>query len=466
MHGTQGSQAKPAPKSKAKADPAKLAIELIMAKQAHERTMADALAIPTGREVGFGNGLNLRVQGSSRTWSVKVSYTKSCGTKAERKRIEIGNVNTLDVDPGRALAIDIFRWARAGLDVERELAKVIAARTKIPTFGQHATAFMDRHVPTLKNENHQDKWRASLKNHVEPRPIWSTPVDEVVVADVLAVLDPIWKTIPVMASEVRSRIEMILGDAANRYGVTRLQNFNPARWTKDMRASLGSKPPKSGATRGSHKSVPYKQIPALMIELRERKTQTARAIYAIVLTGLRWQEFVKMQKCELDLDNAEQPTWTIPYSRFKVDPHKQDYVVPLSPQLVDILREHIAELEEIYGADNVDYIWPSSLQGTRGDRSAKDPHISSSTMLSYLQKSMKRDATIHGFRGSFETWGGAQFAPGTDSSPKYLPHALDCVLAHIDPGGKTKSVYRSGMMYEARIPVMRDWANHCAPPHK
>ena len=55
------------------------------------------------------------------------------------------------------------------------------------------------------------------------------------------------------------------------------------------------------------------------------------------------------------------------HGRFKVDPHKQDYVVPLSPQLVEVLREQIAELESIYGV-GVDYIWPSSMRGTRKSR--------------------------------------------------------------------------------------------------
>jgi integrase len=255
---------------------------------------------------------------------------------------------------------------------------------------------------------------------------------------------------------VRGRIEMILDDATNRFR----SGDNPARWTKAMQHSLGRRP-KSGQTRGAMASVPPDDIPALMVRLRERKHPTARAVYAIILSCLRSQEFVQMRRRELDLDTA-QPTWMIPYARFKVDPHKQDFKLPLSTQLVDILREQIAELEDIYGAENVDYIWPASTQGTR-DGGSQNPHISDATMRKYLQESMGCEATVHGFRASLQTWTDDQFADGSDVTPKYHPHAVDFCLAHVAPGGNTRAAYRRGMMFKARIVIMRDWANHCVP---
>ena len=76
---------------------------------------------------------------------------------------------------------------------------------------------------------------------------------------------------------------------------------------------------------------------------------------------------------------------------------------------------------------------------------------------------MAYDATVHGFRASFDTWSDDQFADGSDVTPRYHPHAVEFVLAHTSPGGKTKKAYRRGMMYEARIPIMREWADHCMP---
>jgi hypothetical protein len=34
----------------------------------------------------------------------------------------------------------------------------------------------------------------------------------------------------------------------------------------------------------------------------------------------------------------------------------------------------------------------------------------------------------------------------------------------VAPAGKTKAAYEREMMYEARIPIMRDWADFCVPP--
>lgn len=91
---------------------------------------------------------------------------------------------------------------------------------------------------------------------------------------VLAVLDPIWKKIPVMASEVRARIHTILASAKAR-GLR--SGDNPAAWDDGMEADLG-KPPKRGETRGPMASVPFKELPALIAELDSKKIATARAL--------------------------------------------------------------------------------------------------------------------------------------------------------------------------------------------
>jgi integrase len=401
----------------------------------------------------YVDGLEFIVDGKMRQWKGKVV------TNGKRKNMVLGLLAALPTIEDARKALTAARTlAKQGIDPLAQKRRAMALGTKTPTFGEHATAFMDGYLPTLKNPKNRDKWRASLRNHCKH--LWDIRVDQVTTADILIDLKPIWKTIPVQASEIRRRIETVLDDATN---IGHRAGTNPALWTLALRRSLGGKPPASGATRGSHASVPYKQLPELMVRLSQKNHPTARALMAIILCGLRSQEFVQMRRCELDLD-AEQPTWTVPYARFKVDPHKQDYQVPLSPQLVAILREQITQLTEIYG-ERIDYIWPSHTQGTRG-KGPTLPHISDGTMRKYLQNTMAVEATVHGFRASFDTWADDQFADGSDSTPRYHPHAVEFVLAHVAPGGKTKKAYRRGMMFEARIAIMRDWANFCAPPAK
>lgn len=420
------------------------------------RTDADALTLPDG-EHSFGSGLLLKVEGGSRLWRTKIQVG------GKRRPYRIGPLSAFDVEAARAKSIDVHRRAKGGRDVWAEQRAEEGAKIKTPTFGEHATAFMAQYLPTLKNENHRDKWEGSLKNHVEGKLLWRLPVDQVMVKDVLEVLEPIWNEITPMANEVRYRIEMILDDAANRG--FRSADVNPARWTKALQHSLGKKRPESGQTRGSMASVDYEDLPALMVRLRDKQTQSARGLYATALSVLRTQEIVRMRKCELDLD-AEQPTWSIPHERFKISPHKKDpFIVPLAPQFVAILREQIGELEQIYGADRVDYIWPSSTAGTRGGKPPKNPWMSHNTMLKYLKESMGVEATVHGFRASFISWTDDQFLEGHEGTPKYHKDAIAFCKAAKNPSGKTMEKYRrSKLMLAARVVIMRDWANHCAPP--
>jgi hypothetical protein len=85
----------------------------------------------------------------------------------------------------------------------------------------------------------------------------------------------------------------------------------------------------------------------------------------------------------------------VPKERFKVDPHNKDFKVPLAPQFVRVLREQLGYLEAIYGAPYSGYVWPAVTEDSESE------WISDATMLRYLQRTMKMDATVHGFRASY-----------------------------------------------------------------
>jgi integrase len=418
-----------------------------LTKDPKKRTDADILELPDGAH-GFGGPvLDVRCNGRDRRWSCKAVLG------GNRITVQLGTIEELSSVSAAKTAMTKARGlAQRGID-PRE--KIRDNRDVTPTFGQHAEVFMDDYVPTLKNTSHQEKYRSSVRNHCKE--IWNIQVDRIQTSDILRNLKPIWKTIPVMASEVRSRIEVIIDDATFKNYRT---GDNPARWCLSMQRALGGKPPKSGTTRGAHKSVPFEDMPALMAALRGKEKQSARALYCIALSCLRSQEFVAMHTAELDL-NAAQPTWTVPKARFKVDPHNRDFVVPLAPQLVACLREQLEYLEAVTGISPYSgYLWPA------GHDDSERATISDATMLRYLQRTMGQDATVHGFRASYKTWARGQFLEGTDATPKYHHYAIEYCQAHTTPDnrGSTEDPYsRDQMMYPARIVIMRDWANHCAP---
>lgn len=419
-----------------------------LTKDPKKRSDADIFELPDGAH-GFGGPvLDVRCQGKDRRWSCKAVLN------GNRITVQLGNVEELaTVSAAKTAMVKARGLAERGIDPREALRD---NRDVTPTFGRAAEAFMDDYVPTLKNESHQDKWRASVRNHCKP--IWGIEVDRIQTADILRTLKPIWKTIPAMAAEVRSRIEVILDDATFKNQRT---GDNPAKWSLAMQRSLGGKPPKSGTIRGAHKHVPPEEMPALMAALRDKDKQSARALYCIALSCLRSQEFIEMHTRELDLD-AAQPTWTVPKERFKVDPHNKDFVVPLAPQLTRCLREQLEYLCAVTGVDRYEgYLWPAGQDKLEGET------ISDATMLRYLQRTMAMDATVHGFRASFKTWARCQFLEGTDATPKYHHYAIEYCQAHTTPDnrGSSEDPYsRDQMMYPARIAIMRDWANYCDPP--
>ncbi|HVG51612.1 MAG TPA: site-specific integrase [Xanthobacteraceae bacterium] len=420
-------------------------------KLPENRTDTDARELGDGTGYSFGRGLYLKVAGGSRLWFVNPAIA------GKRTKLYFGSVGELSVEKAREKAAAMIKQVRhnPGVDPRRQAPE--AEPTATPTFRQAADTFMARTLPKLKNKNHQDKWRSSIANHCGP--ILALPVDTITRADVLKVLDPIWDKIPVQAAELRGRIERILGDAYTRLD---LERENPALWQNRLENSL-SPPPRSGETRGAHPSIAPDAMPDFIGRLRTWTRPTARALEFTILTCLRTQEVIAMRRHELDLDKA---IWTVPNVRFKVDNHGYDFVVPLAPRAVAILRAQIAHLEETFG--RCDYIWPGTPQGQKkAGKKVAPPHISNATMLSFLQKDMQetdakgRLATVHGFRASFKTWAGDQLRD--DGSRKFDHDVVELCLAH-NPGTEAERAYRRSTLLAARQPVMLAWADYLTPP--
>jgi Arm DNA-binding domain len=187
--------------SKAKSEPTALSpdeiVALIEAKPPAKRDAADARRLPapaTGqREMGFGSRLSLIVQGGSRRWFTYYRWPDPVTGMSKRERFPLGTLDEIpDVSAARIKALEIYKMVKQGIN-PREVKK--PDKVVIPTFGAHATTFMERHLETLKNKKHRAKWKGSLDRHCGP--IWNTLVDYILTADILDVLEPIWTKTPV-----------------------------------------------------------------------------------------------------------------------------------------------------------------------------------------------------------------------------------------------------------------------------
>ena len=179
--------------------------------------------------------------------------------------------------------------------------------------------------PSWKNPKHRAQWRMTLQ--VYCKPLRHLPVDQISTEDVLAVLNPIWSTVPETASRVRGRIERVI-DAARARGLRTSEN--PARWRGHLANLL---PPRGRLRRGHHPAMPFQEVPSFVGELRKRVGIAPLGLEFLILTAARTGEVIGATWPEFDL---EEQLWTIPAERMKA---KREHVVPLSSRCVEILHE-------------------------------------------------------------------------------------------------------------------------------
>ena len=98
--------------------------------------------------------------------------------------------------------------------------------------------------------------------------------------------------------------------------------------------ATGSKswPRKAQAIR-HHPALPYRDLPAIIAELRSLSGITPRALAFSILTGARTGEVIGTRWSEID---ANHRTWTIPATRMKSD---RPHTMPSFSRSIDILLE-------------------------------------------------------------------------------------------------------------------------------
>jgi integrase len=350
-----------------------------------------------------------------RSWTFKYEMggSKKEEREGQRHEIGLGALHTISLAEARDKARALRQMLLDGLDplAERRNRKqaLIAERAKAVTFKQVAQAYLDLHLDSFKNPKHRNQWRATLATYVYPK-IGAMIVADISPADVLRCVEPIWNTKRETASRVRQRIERILDYAATRQYRS---GDNPATHVTE---SL----PKGGNGRGHLAALPYAELPAFMVELRERDSISARALELTILTCARTGEIIGMEWSEVDL-NAR--TWTIAAERMKAG---EDHKVPLCDRAVEILRglPHVGEK-----------VFP----------------LSNMAMLELL-RGMSPGHTVHGFRSTFMDWAHEQ--------TPFPNVVIDKALAHTVPD-KVEAAYRRGNLIEKRRKLMEAWARYC-----
>ncbi len=303
-----------------------------------------------------------------------------------------------------------------------------AAAEKRLTFREAAEALIESKRPGWRNAKHAAQWASTLERYVHPS-IGDRHVSKIQVADVLAVLKPIWTSKTETASRVRQRVEAVL-DYARAHGYR--QGDNPARW----RGHLDHMLPKPSAVKSveHHKAQDWRTAPVFMAQLESREGVAPKALAFIILTAARSDEVRSMRWGEVDMANA---IWVVPPSRIKAG---KEHRVPLCGAALAILGQR-----GVGGTDQL--VFESEVK--------RGKPLSDVSVTKVMRRMGYESITTHGWRSTFRDWAG--------ESSEFAREVIEAALAH-QIKDKAEAAYARGDLFDKRRALMAAWSSYLSRP--
>jgi integrase len=189
-----------------------------------------------------------------------------------------------------------------------------------------------------------------------------------------------------------------------------------------------------------HPALPYAQMGAFMVALRERAGFAPRALEFAILTGMRTEPVIEARWPEVDL---AQKVWTVPPERAK---RKNQNWVPHRVALSAAALKVLATVDSRERGG--DFIFPGGRPGQP---------LSNGAMLELLKEMDWKDEkgnriTTHGFRATLRTWA---------AECRDFPDALVKAALGRTVGTKVDAAYQRGDFFEKRKRLMAAWADFC-----
>ena len=366
-----------------------------------------------------GGNLYLRVRDAgSRSW---VFRYKLAGKTVE---IGLGPVSDRSLQQARELS-GRMRTALAGGEDPANLIRIKRDGAAM-TFRECARELIAAKRSGWRNAKHAAQWPSTLEAYAYPVIGGKLPAD-VSLADVKAILLPIWATKTETATRLRQRIEAVLDYAAVHDDDQ--SRSNPARWKGVLDKVL---PPARKVTkRVHHAAAPYADVPGIMGALRDRDFMSAYCLRFTILTAARSGEARGALWGEIDLESR---IWAIPASRMKADkPHR----VPLCGEAMAILSKM-----QQWRQGGCALVFPGARGGLLSD-----------VAVNKTLRSIAQGVTVHGFRSSFREWGAE-----TTAFPSAV---LELALAHVNKD-KVEAAYQRSDLFERRRELMDAWGSFCS----
>jgi len=367
-----------------------------------------------------GGGLYLEVMPTgSKLWRMK--FVQASGKES---RLSFGSYPEVSLSKARAARANARELRAAEIDpgqAKRE-AKQARAAAAIHTFEANARQWLLK-TASDRAESTQLKITNWLEKDIFPH-IGAMPISTIKPRDVLAALQKIEER---GAIESAHKIKQLCGQVF-RYAVA--VGVAERDVTADLRGALAAIPASHYAAITEPKQV------AELLRAIHSYSGHPFATAALKLAPLVFQrpgELRAMEWAELDLDAAE---WRIPGAKMKM---KNDHIVPLSSQAVELLRG--VEAISRHGK----YVFPSIRTG---ERCMSENTINAALRsLGYSKEVM----TGHGFRAMARTILDEVLGERVDLIEHQLAHAVK------DPNGRA---YNRTAHLPARRAMMQRWADY------
>lgn len=372
-----------------------------------------------------GAGLSLKVtKYGSKSWVFRYMLA------GKAHWMGLGSYPDVSLAEAREKASELRKLTRQSIDPllekRKQVSVIRAAISKAITFDDASAKYIEAHKASWKNEKHADQWTNTLKTYASPI-IGSVDVSLIDTGHIMRILekDNFWNEKTETASRVRGRIESVLDWATVRKYRT---GENPARWKGHLDKLL---PARSKVKKTEHHAaLPWLQMGAFMVKLREQQGTAAKAVELAILTACRSGEVRGAVWEEFDLEAG---IWIVPPERMKAG---KEHRIPLPEKAIQLLKKQ----KELFPTG---YAFPGMKEGKP---------LSDMSLTAVLRRMEQNEITVHGFRSSFRDWAA--------ESTAYPNEMVEMALAHTI-GNKVEAAYRRGDLFEKRRRMMQDWSNFC-----
>lgn len=264
-------------------------------------------------------------------------------------------------------------------------------------------------------------------------------VAEITDDDVERIIDPIWLRTPETAHRTLLVIRGVLGIKEVR---RHTKKENPA--SVALMEDWVETHPKNAET--SHPALPWKDVPAFMVSLRNCGGMGAACLRLVILCGSRQGEARGARWSEIDLEGRK---WRIPAGRMKA---RVAHTVPLSDAAVSLL-------ETLPRLPGTDLVFPSQSGKEMSDMTlgkvVKDMHareLKAGRKGWVDPEQENRAVVVHGFRSTLADWAADYLHIDDEIAERSLAHTV---------GTDISRRYKRTQMLERRGEFLGQWAAYC-----